>query len=517
MNTHMKRTERGQVVLITAAAMVVLLGIGALVVDLGMSWMLSRQEQNAADAGAIAAARHLKDEFGNATWDLPAAKADACFYAQENGFFESDDSLCSAAFASGKLSVHSPPVSGDFAGSPGTVQVIIRETHPSFFGGIFGRNVANVGNSAVAANQTADANSSSLVALQPVCVGGSAADVDGGGEIRIFPVTPGAVGGYVHVNSPCGSSLNNVCDGGGGAALSISGTLKAPYTYTVGSCSQPGGGGLQCDPPPPSGGRCLDEGVQPLADPLARMPEPTLADFPNGQCPNGGPSTPASTSGCELKRGPDCPADPLDNTRDVCTLTPGVYYGGWTVGAKVRLLLEPGMYILAGGGIGLSGTESSIEAVTNTAGVEARIMIFSTDGPGCPSIGAQCQNEIKFTSEQAFKAKALNEATCGLVSPQACPWKGILLWQDGTASNPTKPVTIGGQSSNILAGTIYAPKAQVDVSGGAAGTGCSGTTTASCLAIQIISYRWKVTGGGLVEMPYDPAGLYQLPQRGLVD
>jgi hypothetical protein len=218
-----------------------------------------------------------------------------------------------------------------------------------------------------------------------------------------------------------------------------------------------------------------------------------------------------------LKRGPDCPADPLDPSRDVCTLTPGVYYAGWSVGSKVRLLLEPGMYILAGGGISLSGTESSIEAVTNAAGIEARIMIFSTDGPRCPSVGAQCQGAIRFTSAQAFKAKALNAATCGLVSPQACPWKGILLWQDGTASHPDSPVFIGGQSSNILAGTIYAPKAQVEVSGGAAGTGCGGTTTASCLAIQIISYRWKITGGGIVDMPYDPAGLFQLQQRGLVD
>jgi hypothetical protein len=78
-------------------------------------------------------------------------------------------------------------------------------------------------------------------------------------------------------------------------------------------------------------------------------------------------------------------------------------------------------------------------------------------------------------------------------------------------------VHLGGQSSSVLSGTIYAPKAQVEITGGNDTTGCSGDpSTRSCLAIQIISYRWKITGGGVVEMPYDPSELYQLPLRGLI-
>ncbi len=41
--------------------MVVMLGIAALVIDLGFSWMLRRQEQNAVDPAAVAAARYLPD------------------------------------------------------------------------------------------------------------------------------------------------------------------------------------------------------------------------------------------------------------------------------------------------------------------------------------------------------------------------------------------------------------------------------------------------------------------------
>lgn len=91
------------------------------------------------------------------------------------------------------------------------------------------------------------------------------------------------------------------------------------------------------------------------------------------------------------------------------------------------------------------------------------------------------------------------------------------MWQDGTASNPTATVKLGGQASTIMAGTIYAPLAEVDINGGTSTTGCSGTSTASCLSVQIISYRWKIDGGALVEMPYDPAEIYQFPQRGLVE
>jgi hypothetical protein len=134
----------------------------------------------------------------------------------------------------------------------------------------------------------------------------------------------------------------------------------------------------------------------------------------------------------------------------------------------------------------------------------------------CGTIPAQCQGAINFTAQQAFKAKALNAATCGLVSPQACPWKGILLWQDGTVMKTPQDVTLGGQSSTILAGTIYAPKSTVNINGGSATTGCGTGPTAGCLAIQVISWRWSITGGGTLDMPYDPAEIYQLTQRGLV-
>jgi hypothetical protein len=508
--------EEGQVLVITAFGMVVLLGIAAIVVDLGFSWMLHRQEQNAADPGAIAAARWLKDDLGNASWNQGAAEADACHYARENGFFEDDPGCNEALNVTDDLQVHAPPISGPYAGIGGHVQVIIRATHPSFFGRILSGEVPLVVTGAVAANTTGNSNTASLVALQTDCTGGSAGDVDGGGEINIFPATPGVIGGYVHVNSSCGDSEDDNCTNGvGAAALSISGTLRAPSVNVVGSCTEQGSSpGLFCSPPPtPPASGCVDEDSHILADPLFGLPKPHLDAFPNGVCPNGAASTPSSNQPCKLKNGPGCPN--VDG-KPTCTLTPGVYYGGFDI-QGVRVRLNPGMYILAGGGIALSGGSPTLEAVESPTGIEARVMIFSTDGPGCPAIPGQCQDDITFTANESFRAKALNAATCGLVSPQACPWSGILLWQDAEASNGDATVKLGGGASSILAGTIYAPAADVQIAGGTDTTGCVGPIEdQACLSIQIISWTWKVTGNAIVDMPYDPNEMYKPENRGLV-
>lgn len=519
--------ERGQILIVVALALVVLLAIAALVVDIGLSWMMRRHEQNAADPAAIAAARHLRDALGNPAWDQGAAEQDACFYAQQNGYFEGDAS-CSAALSSGNLKVYHPPISGDFSGDPGKVQVVISAQRQTFFGVIIGQPTATVTTGAVAANDSEGSNSSSLVALQSVCSGGSAGTVTGGGTVNIFPVTPGTPGGYVHVNSPCGSSTDDVCqNGSGSSALAVSGggTLITPMAYSTGSCVFNGTSangdpnGLWCDDTFTSSA-CIDEAAIPLGDPLAGIPEPRLTDFPNGICPDGTPSTPASTTPCELKTS-DCPAIAGVNT---CVLPPGVYYGGWDVKNNVRVQLSDGMYILAGGGIKLTGTGTEITTVDNSTGLAARVTIFSTDGPGCPALGgsisAQCQGAITFTAQQIFKAKATPPAPdCATVMPgyNLCLWAGILLWQDGTSSNPDAAVKLGGQASTILSGTIYAPKADVLINGGTDTTGCGGGLSASCLAIQIISYTWKIDGNAVVDMPYDPEGLFQFPQRGLVE
>jgi hypothetical protein len=519
---------RGQILITTAVAMLLLIAIAALVVDLGMSWMLRRQEQDAADPAAVAAARWLIDSAtGDPTWNQSMAEEDACFYAQQNGFF-TDDSSCSSALGDDRLQVSAPPRSGPYAGRGGFVQVVISDTHPSFFGRLLGNEVATVTTGAVAANTAGNSNSNSLIALRPDgCDTGMIQGTGGGGaKVSIIPaLDDGGLpydGGYVYSNSECPAGVASALAacGGGSGSVKVSGSnssLIAPRIYTVGTCAKNGSGAtVQTNQ-----SNLVNQGAVPIGDPLAGIPRPRLSDFPNGTCPDGSPSTPSSTAPCLLKGTGGSATCPNIGGQPTCILSPGVYYGGWDVGSKVRLQLQPGMYILAGGGIRLSGTDASIETVSNAAGTEPRVTIFSTDGPGCPSIATQCQGAVKFLASQDFRAKATSLASCQQIiangGPNTCPWRGILLWQDGEGSNPAAPVSLGGQATTKLAGTIYAPKASVEIAGGSDTTGCTDDqSTVSCLSIQIIAWQWKITGNATVEMPYDPRELYQLDQRGLV-
>jgi hypothetical protein len=492
---HGRTTDRGQVLLITAFSMLVLIAIAAIVVDLGVSWMIRRQEQNAADPAAIAAARYIQDG------DSPATRANmrtaACFYARQNGFF-SGDTDCASALASGNLQVHWPPVgqfAGDFAGRPEMVLVVISSQHDSFFGRFLGLPRATVTTGAVAARETQSANSNSLVALDPTsCAAGR---FTGNGTITIAPVTNPESGqpysgGYVHVNSSCNNGVyNDACSNGSGAfkrSGNASGSITAPHIYIHGTCEV--AGGTVHSP--------VTEGAPQIGDPLAGLIGPRQEDYPAGYCPR--------------KQGSMIVYDQMTPTRDGChvnisgatvTLSPGVYWGGWAFsgnGMTVKML--PGIYIVAGGGVTASGSATISSIGADPTSDPARVLIYSTDNttdPSCHSGLARCvQGSVSLSGQSSLKIWGLDSG----------PYKGLLIWQDGRGSAPDAPVSLTGNGAMNIAGTIYAPKADVKLAGNGAGTGVA--------AVQIISWTWEVVGNGDLYMPYDPNQLYRILQRGLV-
>ena len=485
------KAERGQAVIIVAFSMIVLLGICALVVDLGLSWMLRRQEQNAADPASIAAARYIEEG------DLPVTRDKmwkaACFYSQQNGFFETDTEYCPAARAAGDLQVLWPPSgphAGDFAGRPEMVLVVVRDSHPSFFGRVFGQDTATVTTGAVAARESVSANSNSLVALDPdSCAAGK---VHGNGRVVIEPVdNPNTgqpySGGYIHLNSSCDSgAYDNACSNGSGALKKTgNGVVTSPHVYIHGTCEA---NGTTMNSP-------ITEGAPQIGDPLAGLIGPRQEDYPPGNCPK--------------KVGSQIVYSPMLPTADGCssianttiTLTPGVYYGGWKfTGNNVNVKLMPGIYIIAGGGIGAS---VGIEALgADPTSDPARVLIFNTDNttdPSCNSGLPRCvQGSIDLTGNASLKMWGLDSG----------PWRGLLLWNDSDGSNPTAGIKLTGQGDMNIAGTIYAPQSHVMMEG-------NGIST-SVLAVQIISWTWDIGGNGDLYMPYDPSQLYRIMQRGLV-
>jgi Putative Flp pilus-assembly TadE/G-like len=242
--------ERGAVALVVAAFMVVVLGLAAIVIDLGFARDRIRVAQNAADAAALAAAQSLSTAANPLTptaAEQTAATGAAQTYATANGWRQT------------------VTVRYDLARFVVTVQ-LGTEPEPSFFGGA-------VGNASTTVGGTAAARWADPAAAAPcsVCILG---DLDQRANGDIF-VTQGdvRVGGRVLVgpNSRLQDSNGKVY-AGNLAGSNIAGTLSpAPLRQQVG----------------------------PLTDPFLGLPTPPLnqpiAPSPSGACTAG---TYASIDGC---------------------------------------------------------------------------------------------------------------------------------------------------------------------------------------------------------------------------
>ncbi len=525
---------RGQILVMVAAALVVLLGITALVVDLGFSWMLRRQEQNAADPAALAAARFISDPdplTGLQTYDAVSGWNAACHYARSNGFFDTANTACTAESDGTTMTVNWPPqgsVSNYWHGDRGHVQVIISDRHDSFFGRIFGASDATVATGAVAARQRGNTNSHSLIALKPTGCG--TARTHGNSTITIFPA-PGYTGdgGYVQVNSKCGSSTaDDACSTSSSGALEINGgsILTAPKVNVHGGCSGPPG-----EPQ-----AVLDEAAIQIGDPLSGLVFPAWDTSVNGAtCGVGAAATTAAgAQGCgqgggriPWKKSADSACPGLPSGHDCIELNPGIYYGGWDIGSKIRVTMKPGIYVIAGGGISI-GSSGSLDSLGGTS-APAPILIYNTDNPtfasACPSAGAKkCQGNLDLTAQADLKLAGLSATQpCPPVTTVGgCPFGGMVIWNDGDGSRPADGsscankacIDISGGGVLSISGTIYAPTAHVDIEGSVV-TNCGAGAT-QVAAVQVISWTWDIGGTGDLCMPYDPSKLFKITQQGLV-
>jgi hypothetical protein len=472
------RSDHGQVLVIFAAGLLAMCAIAALVIDLGFVFVARRQAQNVADPAAVVAARYIG--LGGTRAQMEAA---ACDVAHQNGLFggQGSTAVCTnpANDPQGtSMAVNYPPsaAGGTFAGRPGFVEVVISRNQGTFLSGVVGIKSIRVTSSAVAAFSQGDSNSNSIIALDPTSC--SSLKTHGTGDITVHPVVAGTAGGYVQVNSTCSNGApDTMCgSGGGSAALDTTGGsgFTAPHIYVAGTCKANS----------PLGGPLTEGSVQ-IGDPLSELAPPDPADYPAGRCgPGQPPLTPtgAGTGPCVF------------NTAGVTHIDPGVYYGGWNIKKKDAILeLGPGVYIIAGGGITLAA-DASITSVQGSTGLPAPVLIYNTDNP----VTHTGQAGIDFQAKETLKLAAIDTG----------PYKGIVLWNDGNGSNPTALIDLEGQSSLDVSGTIYSPKGNIKMEGGS-----SGTSTAS---VQIIAWQIDVGGNANLDMPYNPAKLYQFDQKGLV-
>lgn len=514
----MTSSERGQILIIGGAAMVVLIGIAGLVIDLGFSWMLRRAEQNAVDPATVAAARYIPDG------DVLAMEEAACFFASENGFFEGattyDISTSSGCIPSNDshgavLTVNWPPATGPYAGNAGYVEVILDSGHATFFSRVFGWDWMEVSSNAVAANVSGQTGVGQLVALDPTsCLAG---------QIRGNGTT--FVEGSVYVNSDgsepppgCVGTFDDVCSGSSGAFsfAGINAILDTAQLSIRGTC------GKNANPYPAN---CipdvcgLTEGAPQIEDPF-NLPTPTIAwagvpapgDSSSGTPPNLANCDGPTDTGCTFAGGPGTWYE----------LNPGVYYGGWMIERPVYL--NPGFYYFAGGGIQVTGNGGIITiGPSGTPDGEGRILLYGTDGPNCPSstptnpLDASyrlCQGTISIAGQGSFQAKAYEQDPSDSFDDS---YQRILIWQaEGTSRTlfadtdlSNDEILIAGQGDLNFWGTIYAPKSRVVIFGNGNGAG-------SIAGVQVLAWQFDVGGNGNLFMPFDPDELSPILNKGLV-
>jgi hypothetical protein len=119
--SFIRKSERGQVVVLWVVSTVVLLGMAALVVDVGAWWRDKRRLQGTADAAALAGAQELPQSPGQ-------ARTVATNYANDNG----------GDVAGADITVTSGPSTND------TIDVTARRTDPGFFSNVLGIGSANI-------------------------------------------------------------------------------------------------------------------------------------------------------------------------------------------------------------------------------------------------------------------------------------------------------------------------------------------------------------------------------------
>ncbi len=305
------------------------------------------------------------------------------------------------------VSVNSPPLTGFYTADPTAVEVIIRQTKKTFFMSLAGFLTMDVSARAVARRAP---GSSCVYVLDP-----SVKDA--------LTASGGAI-----VNIDCAAYINssNV------TALSATGgaRINADAVKVVGGYATSGGGIISPSP---------TTHVAPEPDPLAHVPAPAV-----GGC---------TQTDLHLSSG------------QVMTISEGVYCGGIQVSGGSQLTMNPGTYVMKGGGLSVSGSSTLIGS---------GVTIYNTFGGG-----------------YAYGPISLSGGcTVRLQAPTAGPRAAILFFQDRSVISGANSNITGGATS-LFDGALYFPTTALSYSGG---TGTDYTF--------IVAKTLSFTGGTVVNSDY---------------
>jgi len=456
------------VLVLFAGAVVALLIVAALAFDVGVMVLERRDQQNAADAAALAGARYILDSASGTTdcssvtgpaplANDPAATAwAACNVAKTNGSGDDETVL-----------VHVPPLHGEFRGFPGFVEVQIQSSRQSVLGGVIGRSTWPVGVMAVAANQPGVTYSFGMLALDPT--GCKAIHISGTGTVNSA--------GNVWANSTgedCGDGSNIGLSRTGAGVLNV--TAPDAVCRSGGEIQDQGSGTMTCTP---------DEFSFALPDPLRNLEapaKPPVAASMKEWDPVAGTVIDNPPNVPEYCPGAVSPKEPSEASPQLCTLgqggsqadrawilSPGLYPGGLDLKGGVTAYLLPGIYWIGGGGFATSN-DASVISVESEADLTPAVCTEGATPPCVGGGGVLIYNSTLPSSPAGPVSLGGGGATLKL-QPYDYPFEdttiALVLFQDRSVSLAGYDITLNGSSAQAteVRGIIYAPEGDVRVNG----------------------------------------------------
>ena len=270
--------------------------------------------------------------------------------------------------------------------------------------------------------------------------------VSGTNGINMVGTVQVSVQGTVIVDSSCDNSNGSYAiNGNGGTLVQTGGQMNVVGDVASGHASSPD----------------LNTGAPPKPDPLgplgANLLQPCFGTLTTGcfdmtTSVNGTAyGTPAVQHGSNTA--------PSTYSLNGGTLDPGIYYGGLSL--KGTITMNPGIYILAGGGLSL---QSGTTTITGNG-----VMIFNTQNDN-----ASCRSGAGCTAGALGSLDTSGNPTIIWRAPTSGYYQGIVIYQarvaDGISATDeaNHPITLqGGNSNNSLVdGLVYAVDTNLSFQGG---------------------------------------------------
>ncbi|MBI4603200.1 MAG: hypothetical protein HY721_14690 [Planctomycetes bacterium] len=406
--------EQGIVLVWMAIVLTVLVAFVGLACDWAHVLLAAHQLQNAADAAALAGARRVRfdqEEAREAAVDVAAANDAA---RERVRLSPNEENEAEGDVVIGRFDREAREFTPGTA-SPNAVRVFARRTAgslngplPLLFGPVYGVEASELQRSSIAmAGGTLDAG---IIALNR----SRECSFEASGNVRLT-----VTGGAVQVNS---DDEDAACAEGHPVldfeSLEVSGGFHGHGSSIV------------------SGE--VHEGASQVEDPLAFLPEPVSL-------------TPVRASP-DVRHG------------QTVTIDPGYYPAGISLG-RGTLILNPGVYVLGGGGLDISGDAS-----------------FAALGSLLYLQGPSGKVEITGSGVVAITAPDPDNPDPAFQYPEAATYEGVSIFQSRLSTRASR---ITGTSLMTLEGTIYFPSSLLRMKG-----------TSDAFANQVIADQVSVSGSG---------------------